>query len=308
MTDTVEINECFGRDGLQHESVFLSTDDKLELLDAFVASGFQRIEATSYSHPKQVPAFADASELLKRLERHPGVRFKATCPNQKAVERALEDYREGYGAEELSLLTSASESHSQKNLRSSKDAQWQRIREMIELADGKFQLVGVVSVAFGCPFEGKIDPNVVLADIERFRELDVDVITIGDTTGLADPVSVQKLFRELTANDPDFPYVAHFHDTRGAGIANSYAAFEAGCRHFDGAIGGVGGHPAQITYGAGMTGNVATEDLVNLFESMGVSTGLNLDALAQASELCEQKLGRELNSKVARSGYTRELL
>lgn len=308
MTEAVEINECFARDGLQHEEGFIATKDKLELLDLFVETGFKRIEATSYSHPKYVPAFADASELLKNLDRTEGVYFKATCPNERAVQRALADYDAGYGAEEISLLTSASESHTAKNLRTTKAGQWDRVREMIRMADGKFRLVGVVSVAFGCPFEGKISTETVLRDIEYFRELDVDVITIGDTTGLADPYTVRNLFERLTQDDSNFPYVAHFHDTRGSGIANAFAAFEAGCRRFDSSMGGVGGHPSQITYGSGMTGNVATEDLVNMFDAMGVATNLDLETLNRASQRSEELLQRELHSKVARAGFSRELL
>ncbi|GAB3556111.1 hydroxymethylglutaryl-CoA lyase [Spelaeicoccus albus] len=300
----VDINECFARDGLQHESTFIDTDTKLALLDGFARTGFARIEATSYSNPRQVPAFSDAGALLRQLTRHPGVYFKATCPNVKGVERALADYDAGYGAEEISLLTSASNSHSLKNLRATRDEQWQKTRTMAELAQGKFRIVGVVSVAFGCPFEGKIDQRIVLDDVRRFREFGADIVTIGDTTGLADPASAKSLFVNLSAEHGDFPIVAHFHDTRGAGLANALAAYEAGCRRFDTAMGGVGGHPAQIEYGSGETGNIATEDAVNLFESMGVDTGLDLDELMSMSAACERALARRLTSKVSRAGLT----
>lgn len=300
----VDINECFARDGLQHESTFVDTDTKLDLLNGFAQSGFTRIEATSYSDPRRVPAFSDASTVLARLTRHPGVAFKATCPNIRAVERALNDYEAGYGAEEVSLLTSASNSHSLKNLRATREDQWQKTRTMAEMARDKFRVVGVVSVAFGCPFEGKIDKKVVLDDVSRFRELGADIVTIGDTTGLADPASAKSLFAQLAVEHGDFPIVAHFHDTRGAGLANALAAFEAGCRRFDTAMGGVGGHPAQIEYGSGETGNIVTEDTVNLFESMGVDTGLDLDEVMKMSEACENALSRRLGSKVSRAGLT----
>ncbi|MBZ6228014.1 hydroxymethylglutaryl-CoA lyase [Streptomyces olivaceus] len=305
MTDAVTICECFARDGLQHEPGFVPTDTKISLLESFAAAGFRRVEATSYSHPRWVPAFADASEVLAGITHRPGVAFKATCPNPRAVRRALEDLDRGTGAEELSLLVSASESHTQRNLRSTREEQWQRVAEMTELAGGRFRLVGVVSVAFGCPFEGHVDPGRVAEDVARFVELGADAVTLGDTTGVATPGSVAALFRRLERAHPGLPVVAHFHNTRGAGIANAVAALEAGCRHFDSALGGVGGHPSQIGYGAGLTGNVCTEDLVGLFDAMGVETGLDLDALAAASRACEEALGRPLHSMVARAGFDR---
>jgi hydroxymethylglutaryl-CoA lyase len=301
MPDAVTICECFARDGLQHEPEFVPTATKVALLDSFAEAGFRRIEATSYSHPSRVPGFADASEVLTKIRRRPGVAFKATCPNPRAVRRALDDLDAGHGAEELSLLVSASESHTERNLRTSRAGQWERVEEMVELAGGRFKLVGVVSVAFGCPFEGAVDPGRVAEDVARFADLGADLVTLGDTTGVATPPSVRALFARL---DPAVPVVAHFHNTRGTGIANAVAALEAGCRNFDTAMGGVGGHPSTIRYGAGLTGNVCTEDLVSLFAAMGVDTGLDLDLLAKASAACEAALGRPLHSMVARAGFT----
>ncbi|MFJ8932799.1 hydroxymethylglutaryl-CoA lyase [Streptomyces sp. NPDC102340] len=303
MADKVTICECFARDGLQHEPTFVPTETKIDLLNRFAGAGFRRIEATSYSHPKWVPAFADASEVLRGVTRGQDVAFKATCPNPRAVRRALDDLEAGAGAEELSLLVSASESHTQKNLRTTREQQWQRVEEMVALADGRFRLIGVVSVAFGCPFEGRVDPGRVAEDVDRFVALGADAVTLGDTTGVATPKAVADLYRRLERAHPGFPVVAHFHNTRGTAVANAVAALEAGCRHFDSALGGVGGHPSKIGYGAGLTGNVCTEDLVSLFDAMGADTGIDLDALAAASEACEQALGRPLHSMVARAGF-----
>jgi hydroxymethylglutaryl-CoA lyase len=174
---------------------------------------------------------------------------------------------------------------------------------MARLAAGRFRLVGVISMALGCPFEGAVDPAVVVADTARFAELGVQLVCIGDTTGHGTPRMVRALFRRLLDEVPGVAPVAHFHNTRGTGLANCIAALEAGCRYFDSAFGGVGGHPAKIQYGEGLTGNVATEDLVNLFEAEGVETGLDLDAVLQASQLCERILGRQLHSMVARAGF-----
>ena len=299
---TVTLCECFARDGLQHEPQLVATEAKRALVERFAEIGFGRVEATSYSNPKVVPQFADASELLRSLPRKDGVFYKATCANLRAVERALADLEAGYGANEVSLLVSATESHSRKNLNRSREAQWRNIAEMAAGAKGRFRLVGTVSVAFGCPFEGKVDAGVVADDVEKFASLGVTHVALGDTTGMATPRSVKEMFFELK-HEKAVP-IAHFHDTRGTGLVNTVAAYEAGVRHFDCAFGGVGGHPAKVKYGGGYTGNVCTEDLVNLFESMGIDTGIDLDGLLAAAELCEQALGRELHGRVARSGLS----
>src|SRR5437868_7250961 len=172
--NAVTLCECFARDGLQHEPEFVPTATKRQLVERFARLGFRRVEATSYSNPKVVPQFADASELLKSLERKPGVHYKATCANVRAVERALADFEAGSGANEISLLVSATEAHSQKNLNRSRADQWKNIEDMARAARGRFRLVGTVSVAFGCPFEGKVDPAVVASDVDRFRSLGVE--------------------------------------------------------------------------------------------------------------------------------------
>jgi hydroxymethylglutaryl-CoA lyase len=297
----VVLCECFARDGLQHEPAFVPTATKRALIERFAALGFPRVEATSYSNPKVVPQFADASELLRTLSRRPNVFYKATCANVKAVERALADLDAGHGANEISLLVSATESHTQKNLNRTRAEQWQNIAAMVDAAMGRFRLVGTVSVAFGCPFEGKVDAGSVLSDIHRFCELGVNHVALGDTTGVATPRSVAKMFEKV--QKPVVP-IAHFHDTRGTGLVNYVAAYEAGVRHFDSSFGGVGGHPAKVKYGGGFTGNVCTEDLVNLFESMGIDTGIDVGGLLATAEMCEQALGRELHGRVTRSGLS----
>jgi len=294
----VTLCECFARDGLQHEPDFVPTATKRALVERFASLGFPRVEATSYSNPKVVPQFADASELLKSLERKTSTFYKATCANVRAVERALEDLDAGYGVNEISLLVSATRSHSKKNLNRSRGEQWENIEEMVRAAKGRFRMVGTVSVAFGCPFEGKVDPDVVLKDVEKFASLGVTHVALGDTIGTATPFSVKELFSKVKGVTP----IAHFHDSRGTGLVNYVAAYEAGVRHFDSSFGGVGGHPAKVKYGDGFTGNVCTEDLVNLFESMGIKTGINLDGLLETAEFCEKTLGRELYGRVTRSG------
>src|ERR1700694_1690260 len=247
----VSLCECFARDGLQHEPRFVPTAAKLALVERFAALGFKRVEATSYSNPKVVPQFSDASELLKSLRKQEDVYYKATCANLRAVERALADLDAGHGASEISLLVSATESHTQKNLNRSRAEQWQNIAGMVRAAKGRFRLIGTISVAFGCPFEGKVDPEVVVADAGKFVELGVEHVAFGDTTGMATPLSIKNLFLEIGKNKAIVP-IAHFHDTRGTGLVNYVAAYEAGVRHFDSSFGGVGGHPAKVKYGGGL--------------------------------------------------------
>lgn len=298
----ITICECFARDGLQHEPNFLATLEKIALIDAFSELGFRRIEATSYSNPKVVPAFADASEVLAGIKRREGVFYKATCANLRAVERALADLDAGHGPNEISLLVSATEAHSERNLKASREKQWGNIAAMAKAAQAKFRLIGTISVAFGCPFEGRVAVQTVIDDARRFADFGVEHVTLGDTTGLATPRSTAALFEALQAALPSVTPIAHFHNTRGTAIANCVAAYEAGVRYFDSAFGGIGGHPAQLVYGGGFTGNVATEDLVNVFEAMDVPTGLDLKALVDVAHRCEAVLGRQLNGMVARSG------
>ena len=294
--------ECFARDGLQHEPAFVPTATKRALIERFAALGLPRIEATSYSNPKVVPQFADASELLRSLPRRPGSFYKATCANPKAVERALADLEAGFGVNEISLLVSASEAHTQKNLNRTRAEQWENLEAMVRLAKRRFRLVGTVSVAFGCPFEGKVDPGVVAEDVARFVALGVTHVALGDTTGLATPPKVKDMVGRMPKQAT---LIAHFHDTRGTGLLNYVAAWEAGVRWFDASFGGVGGHPAKVQYGEGHTGNVCTEDLVSLFESMGIDTGIDLEGLLDTARYCEEVLGRELHGRVTRSGLAR---
>lgn len=302
VAERVVLCECFARDGLQHESEFVPTTRKLALVERFASLGFSRVEATSYSNPKVIPQFADASDMLRALKRRDGVYYKATCANLKAVERAVTDLTAGFGVNEISLLVSATESHSQRNLKSSRADQWAKIAEMAGAAGNRFRLIGVISVAFGCPFEGAVDPGVVVDDVRRFRDLGVRHVALGDTTGHGTPRSIAALFRRVVAELPHVTPIAHLHDTRGTGLANCVAAFDAGVRHFDSSFGGVGGHPAQVKYGGGYTGNVCTEDLVAMFEGMGISTGLDLDRLVDTARFCEETLGRQLFGKVTRTG------
>ncbi len=301
MSDLV-LCECFARDGLQHEAGFVATPDKLRLLQDFARLGFARIEATSYANPAIIPQFRDADVVLRGLPRPAGVTWSATCPNLRGVERALQDRAAGTGVDELCLLVSATDAHSQRNLKQPREAQWKHVAEMTAAARADFALCGVISVAFGCPFEGPVDPGVVHRDIERFAGLGVRRITLGDTVGMATPPTIRAMFSRLVRDYPDLHFIAHCHDTRGTGLANYLAALESGVRWFDSSFGGAGGHPAAIEYGGGYTGNVCTEDWIDLLETMGVATGIDLAQLIPIAHACEEVLGRKLNGRVTRSG------
>src|SRR5688572_29550363 len=193
---TVVLCECFARDGLQHEPGFVPTATKRALVERFAALGFRRVEATSYSNPKVVPQFADASELLKSLQKREGVFYKATCANVRAVERALADLDAGHGGNEISLLVSASESHTRKNLNRTRGEQWLTTAERAATAKARVRPAGTVSGACACPFEGKVDRARVVADVEKFVALGVTHVALGDTTGMATPPAVRRMFED----------------------------------------------------------------------------------------------------------------
>ncbi len=298
----VVVCECFARDGLQHEATVIPAADKIAMIEWIADCGFRRIEITSFSRPEHVPQFADAEAVLRGVKRRPGVLFKATCPNPHAVRRALAAQDAGWGPDELSLLVSASEGHSRTNLRRSRAEQWDNLAEMTALAAGRFSLVGTISVAFDCPLDGPTDPERVQEDAQRFAELGVTRIAIADTIGSATPERVRDLIGWLHGALPTATFIAHFHDARGTGIANTLAAIEAGLTHADSTLGGIGGHPARIAYGEGFSGNTCTEDLVTALTAMGFDTGLDLGAVRRAGQAAEQLLGRRLHSRTVRLG------
>jgi hydroxymethylglutaryl-CoA lyase len=303
------ICESFARDGLQHETQFIPTATKVEAIELFADIGFRRIEATSFSHPERVPQFADAEEVLKRIERRDGVVYKATCVNVTAVRRAVAATEAGFGPSEISLVVSASEAHSLRNVRRTHEQMRAELDESLQLArDARLPAAGTIATAFGCPFTGGVSDAQVETWVEFFAVRGVGTVSLGDTTGMGNPTSVERRFAELRARWLDLSWIGHFHDTRGTAIANCVAALRAGVDHLDSALGGLGGHPPEIVYGAGSTGNVATEDLVAMLSDMGVETGVDLGRLLEASAFAEAAVGRSLQAKVRTAGLSRDLL
>ena len=293
--EPVTVVEVGPRDGLQYESVFFPTPRKIALLDLLSQSGLKRIEVTSFVHPKVIPHLKDAVEVLEGMRKEPGVIYSALVPNLKGCLRAL-----GTPVDELALFVSASQAHNQKNVGMPIEDSLKGFGDIAKqaLAAGK-SLRGYVVTAFGCPFEGAIPLERVRGIIQAYADLGVREISLGDTTGMANPRQVRQVFEELGEDYTGPALAAHFHNGRGLGLANAYAAYLAGCRVFDSSVGGLGGCP---TTAKGAMGNIATEDLVNMMEEMGAPTGVDFDRLMRAVELVRGELGGPLASHTCQQG------
>jgi hydroxymethylglutaryl-CoA lyase len=291
---TADIREVGPRDGLQNEPP-VPVAERVRLIEALAAAGMRRIEAASFVHPSAIPSMAGAEDVLAAVSRRPGVSYAALVPNRRGAERAL-----AAGADELEAVVSASETHNLRNLKRTPDETAAEIAGVIELAHAAGRPVDAgVATCFGCPYEGDIDPARVAALARRLVDLGADTIFFGDTTGMGSPRRVGLLLDALEAAGIDLSIVGlHLHDTRGTGLANAYAAIGRGVTRFDASVGGLGGCP----YAPGASGNVATEDLVHMFEDLGVSTGIDLDALISAAHLAEEIVGRRLPGQVMRAG------
>jgi hydroxymethylglutaryl-CoA lyase len=289
----ISVREVGPRDGLQNEQP-VPTSAKIELIDRLSATGVQRIEAVSFVRPDVIPQMADADEVWQRIQRAAAVRYSALVPNQRGAVRALDS-----GLAELEAVVSASDTHNRKNVNRSTAESLDEIAEIIQLAhDRGVSCQVIVSTAWGCPYEGDVPVDRVVAVAGRAIADGADSVSFGDTTGMATPSRVQRLVGEFRSAHPDAQLNLHFHNTRGTGLANVLAALELGVVDFDASVGGLGGCP----YAPGATGNIATEELVYMAEDMGVSTGIDLDALIDAAADAERIIGRVLPSQVLRAG------
>ena len=296
--------ECWCRDGLQNVEKIISTDDKVAMINSFSKTGYARIETTSYSNPKRLPQFADASEVLKKIDRDPNVSYKVTCINDKALDRAIEAKNEGYGPNEISTMISVSEPHNKFNTGMTHEVHWKQIDAMVGLAlKNDLRVIATLGTVYGCPIAGDVAPEVVYEAVNHYVGLGAQFVCLGDTTGAGNPQNVKEIFGELKVRHPKITFVAHFHDTRGTGLANAAAAYEAGVRYFDSALGGIGGQPAGSSkYHLGFSGNVCTEDLASMFEEMGIPTGLDLHKVLENGHRAEEILGEPQRSNVLRCG------
>jgi len=289
----VTLFEVGPRDGLQNESRLVPTDDKVALIDALSATGLRAIEVTSFVNPKWIPQLADASEVVRRIQRREGVRYSALVPNRQGLEGALKG-----NLQEIAVFLSASETHNKKNINKTIGETLLAFQDTVPpaLAAG-MRVRAYVSTVYGCPYEGAVDVGRVLSLCRDLRALGCYQISLGDTIGVANPRQVRDVLTQVLAEVPLPEVAVHFHDTRGTALANILVALEMGVTTVDAAMGGLGGCP----YAPGASGNVATEDVVYMLEGMGVRTGIDLDKLMLASQLASTVLGHEVPSKFYRA-------
>jgi hydroxymethylglutaryl-CoA lyase len=289
----IYIQEVAARDGFQIEPRFIPTDDKVALINGLSRVGLAKIEVTSFSSPRAIPALADAELVLARIERLPGVEYAALVPNVRGCVRALEA-----DLNEVNVVFSASETHNRTNLRMSCEQSLAGVREIVTLAHERVHVSVSISTAFGCPFEGRIDPARVLDFVERLSQMGISRMSLCDTTGVANPAQVYTLCLKAREGWPQVTFTAHFHDTRAMGLANALAALEAGIDHFDASLGGLGGCP----FAPGASGNVCTEDLVHMFDAMGHATGVDLERLLALAAGLPALVGHEVPGQILKAG------
>ena len=292
----VEINEVGPRDGLQIEAAHVPTPDKIALVNALSACGFTRIEVTSFTSPKAIPALADAQDVMHGIERREGVIYTALVPNIRGLERARE-----CAMDEINLVMSASETHNRANLRMTREQSLAELLGILKAAGAAPALPCNVSLStvFGCPFEGDVEPEEVIRLASSLVEAGASGITLCDTTGMAYPSQVAELCERVQAAVPHTPLTIHLHNTRGMALANAMAAWQTGVTRFDAAAGGLGGCP----YAPGASGNVATEELVHMFECMSIDTGVELSALLEVVRGLPALVQREFNLPLLAAGH-----
>lgn len=296
LPDAVKIREVGPRDGFQNEPEVIATEEKIRLIDLLSDTGLKRIEVTSFVRPDVIPQLSDADDVLDGITRRDGVSFSVLVPNRRGLDRALER-RERF--DEASFFLSASETHNLKNVNRSVAESIAALEESIPVArEAGLRCEGVIATSFGCPYEGPVAVETVLELAERLHAAGCDEVGFGDTTGMANPVQVARFFDLARPRLPEPELTAHFHDTRGQGLANVLAALQQGVDSFEASFGELGGCPVPV----GSTGNVATEDVVSMISEMGIETGIDLPKLIEASAAAQQVLGRPLGSHVLRAG------
>jgi hydroxymethylglutaryl-CoA lyase len=298
------INDVAVRDGFQMEKVFVPTTTKIALIDELSRTGLHRIEVTSFVSPKAVPALADANEVLAGIERVRGVVYVALVPNIRGVQNAAATARK---PDEVNGVMSASETHNRANINRTHAQSLAELPTMVRVAhEAGMRMTMSLSTTFGCPFEGRVNEDAVMRFVDAFRAAGVDGISLADTTGMANPRQVRELTSRLLerfpAQDETF-YTLHFHNTRGMGLANVVAGIEAGVRSFDGSVSGLGGCP----FAPGATGNICTEDMVNMLADMGYDTGVDLDRLIAAARRVPAIVGHDTPGQVAKAGKSLQL-
>jgi hydroxymethylglutaryl-CoA lyase len=294
MAPRATVYEVGPRDGLQNEARTLRTEEKLALLEALARSGLRRIEATSFVSPRWIPQLSDAAELTARLPRAPGVSWVVLVPNARGLARLLEVLAAAGGDRppvEAAVFLSASETHNRRNVNKSIEETLRAFDEVVPPARGEgLPVRGYVSTAWGCPYEGKVDPGRVRELVLRLLDLGCAQVSLGDTIGVGTPGETRRLLDLLLPLVPAERLALHMHDTRGTALANVLAGLDRGISTFDSSIGGLGGCP----YAPGASGNLATEDLVYMLNGMGIDTGVDYARLVEAGALAQRLVGRPL--------------
>jgi hydroxymethylglutaryl-CoA lyase len=289
----VNIREVGPRDGFQNEPEVIPTDEKVRLVEMLARTGLRRLEVTSFVRADVIPQLADGAEVLRRAEIPDEVAVTVLIPNEKGLENALR-LRDRF--QEVNLFLSASETHNRKNVNRSIEESLTGLERVVTRARGEgLRCEGVISVAFGCPYEGEVPRERVFAIARRLVEAGCEEIAFGDTTGMANPRQVREFF---AAAGLGVELTAHFHNTRGQGLANVLAALETGVRSFESSFGELGGCPVP----KGATGNIASEDLVSMLHEMGYETGIDLDQLLACAREVQRVLGRPLGSHLLTAG------
>jgi hydroxymethylglutaryl-CoA lyase len=287
------IQDVAPRDGFQMETRFIPTEQKIELIDGLSRSGLAKIEVTSFTSPRAIPALADAEAVMRRIARVAGVEYAALVPNMRGAERALL-----CGVDELNLVTSISQTHNMANLRMTPEQSLTQFSSIVKLVDGKAHINASLSTAFGCPFEGQILEAQVTELITRVVSMGITRVTLCDTTGMANPTQVERLFSTVLTDWPAIDFTAHFHNTRAMGLPNVLAALDAGIDRFDASLGGLGGCP----FAPGASGNICTEDLVHMLELMGYQTEVDLERLLPLARQLPAVVGHEVPGQVIKAG------
>jgi hydroxymethylglutaryl-CoA lyase len=296
LPQSVRLREVGPRDGFQNEPEVIPTPEKIRLIDMLGAAGYRRIELTSFVRADVIPQLADAADVLDGYEKRDGVAYSVLIPNERGLENALERRAR---FDEVNLFLSATETHNRKNVNRSIAESLAGLERVIADATAEgLRCEGVISVSFGCPYEGEVPPERVFGIAERLAAAGCEEIAFGDTTGMANPRQVAEFFAAARERLPGPELTAHFHNTRGQGLANVYAALEEGVESFESAFGELGGCPVP----PGSTGNISSEDLVSMLNELGIETGVDLPRLIDASRAAQEVLGRPLGAHVLKAG------
>lgn len=290
----VFMQEVATRDGFQNEAQFIATEDKVRVVDALSLCGFAKIEVTSFTSPKAIPALRDAEDVMHQIKRQPGVEYTVLVPNVRGAERAL-----SCGIDEANLVMSISETHNRSNLRMTREQSFEQLRQVVAAISGSRVAINIsLSTTFGCPMEGDVSEDEVMRWLDRFAGIGVKRATLCDTTGMAYPSQVKSMALRAQQLHPEMEFTMHFHNTRSMAQANALASLSVGLNRFDASLGGIGGCP----YAPGASGNACTEDMVHMLELEGFDTGVDFNKLLEVSRTLPTLIGHDIPSQLLKAG------